>query len=164
MVSRTKRSVDEANSRSSIVEAGKWTCKSSDVGIKRPHWHTLMFEGEVRIDMRHVRLKDVKKRFCSGQRQSTGRSGWSQLWPCCERRRWESGLKRSKRCQKSSSGRRVGAAKKCFDIGWSDKSECQACQGTEKHKLYHCAEWYEVRRKIPKAFRKWEQKAKTSKK
>ena len=28
---RTKRSVDEANSRSSVVEAGERTCRSSDV-------------------------------------------------------------------------------------------------------------------------------------
>ena len=54
-----------------------------------------------------------------------------------------------------------------FDTGWSDKSKCQAChkeKGTEKHRLYHCPEWYDVRRQIPGAFRKWEQKAKTSKK
>ena len=52
--------------------------------------------------------------------------------------------------------------KRLFDIGWSDGSECQAChkeEGTEKHRLYHCPEWYEVRWEIPEAFRKWEQKA-----
>ena len=31
IVSRTKRSVDEANSRSSDVETGERTCRSSDV-------------------------------------------------------------------------------------------------------------------------------------
>ena len=54
-----------------------------------------------------------------------------------------------------------------FDIGWSDESECEAChkeEGTEKHRLYRCREWYEARREIPEAFRKWEQKARTSKK
>ena len=54
-----------------------------------------------------------------------------------------------------------------FDIGWSDESECQAChkvEGTEKHRLCQCSEWYETRREIPESFRKWEQKAKTSKK
>ena len=57
-------------------------------------------------------------------------------------------------------------AKRLFDIGWSDVSQCQACQreeGTEKHRLYHCPEWHAARRGIPEAFRKWEQKAKTSK-
>ena len=38
-----------------------------------------------------------------------------------------------------------------FDTGWSDESECQACH---KEKLYHCPEWYEVRREIPEAFQK----------
>ena len=53
-----------------------------------------------------------------------------------------------------------------FDTGWSDESECQAChqeEGTEKHWLYFCPEWYEVRREIPQASKKWEQEAKTSK-
>ena len=54
-----------------------------------------------------------------------------------------------------------------FDIGWSNESPCQAChkaEGTEKHRLYHCPEWHEIRRKIPEALSKWEQKARTSKK
>ena len=56
--------------------------------------------------------------------------------------------------------------KRLFDVGWSDESKCQACcmeEGTEKHRLYHSPEWYEVRREIPKVFRKLEQKARTSK-
>ena len=56
--------------------------------------------------------------------------------------------------------------KKLFDIGLSDESACQAChkeKGTEKQRLYHCPEWYEVRREIPEAFRKWEQKPKLQK-
>ena len=47
--------------------------------------------------------------------------------------------------------------KKLFDIGWSDESRWQAChkeEGTEKHRLYHCPEWYEVRREIPEGFQK----------
>ena len=54
------------------------------------------------------------------------------------------------------------AQKKLFDNGWSDESECEACHkedGTEKHRLYHCPEGYEVRREIPEAFTKWEQKS-----
>ena len=54
--------------------------------------------------------------------------------------------------------------------GWTQKrlfdvSQCQACQneeGTEKHMLYHCPERNEVRREISEAFRKWEQKVRTS--
>ena len=57
--------------------------------------------------------------------------------------------------------------KRLFDIGWSDESECQACheeKGTEKHRLYHCPEWHQIIMEIPEAFRKWEQKARTSNK
>ena len=55
--------------------------------------------------------------------------------------------------------------KRLFDVGWSDISQCQACQreeGTEKHRLYHCPEWYEVRREIPEAFRKLQQQTRIS--
>ena len=57
-------------------------------------------------------------------------------------------------------------AKQTFDVDWSDISQCQACQieeDTEKPRLYHCRELYEVRREIPEVFRKLEQKARTSK-
>ena len=56
--------------------------------------------------------------------------------------------------------------KRLFDIGWSDVSQCQAChleEGTEKHRLYPCPEWHEIRREIPESFRRWEQKARTTK-
>ena len=56
--------------------------------------------------------------------------------------------------------------KRLFDVGRSDVSRCQACQieeGTEKQRLYHCSEWYEVRREIPEAFRRLKHKARTSK-
>ena len=54
-----------------------------------------------------------------------------------------------------------------FDTDWSDTSQCQACkkeEGTGKHRLDHCPEWYEVRRESPEVFRKLEQKARTPKK
>ena len=53
--------------------------------------------------------------------------------------------------------------KRLFDIRWSDESECQAChkaEGTEKHRLHFCPEWYEVRREIPEAFRNGSRKQK----
>ena len=37
-------------------------------------------------------------------------------------------------------------------------------EGTEMDRLYHCPEWHAVRRDVPEGFRKWEQKARTSKK
>ena len=36
-------------------------CETRDLGVKWPHWHTVIFESEVRIDMRNVCPKDVKK-------------------------------------------------------------------------------------------------------
>ena len=54
-----------------------------------------------------------------------------------------------------------GVQKRLLDTGWSDSSECQAChkeEGAEKQRLYHCPKWYELRRWMPEAFRKWEQK------
>ena len=39
--------------------------------------------------------------------------------------------------------------KKLFDIGWSDKCECETChkeEGTDKRRLHHCPDWHEVRR------------------
>ena len=36
-------------------------CETRALGIKWPHWHTLTFEGDRKIDMRYVFPKDVKK-------------------------------------------------------------------------------------------------------
>ena len=41
--------------------AGAVMCETRDLGIKWPHWHTMMFEGEVRTDMRYVGPEDVRK-------------------------------------------------------------------------------------------------------
>ena len=37
-------------------------------------------------------------------------------------------------------------------------------EGAERHRLYHCPNWNEVRRRIPEAFRKLKQKGRTTKK
>ena len=64
MESRTKRSLDEADSRGSDAEAGRRPaqavmCETRDLGIKWPCWHTLVFDDEIKIDMRFVCPKDV---------------------------------------------------------------------------------------------------------
>ena len=38
-------------------------CETRDLAIKWPHWHTLMFSDETRIDMRFVCPRDVKKKL-----------------------------------------------------------------------------------------------------
>ena len=66
MESRPKRSLDEADPRSSDVEAaeraaGAVMCENRDLGMKWPYWHTLVFSNEITIEMRHVCPKDVRK-------------------------------------------------------------------------------------------------------
>ena len=56
----------------------------------------------------------------------------------------------------------VGRKRDCSILIGSDTSQCQACkkvEGTEKHRLYHCPEWYEVRREIPEVFRRLEKRS-----
>ena len=36
-------------------------CENRDLGIKWPQWHTLLFEGQVVVDMRMVCSQDVRK-------------------------------------------------------------------------------------------------------
>ena len=55
--------------------------------------------------------------------------------------------------------------KRLYDIGWSDEKMCKGSdkeEGTEKHRLYHCPSWREVRNQIPGELENWEQRAGTS--
>ena len=141
----------------------------------------MIFEGDRNIDMRYVCPKDVKKMLLQQARTVY----WKKWAAKHEYEELKEGiwlepalaLLRKKTKEEWTEKHRNVARKlvleggwvqqRLFDIGWSDESECQAChkeKGTEKHRLYHCPEWHEIRRGIPEAFRKWEQKAKTSKK
>ena len=40
--------------------AGAVLCETRDLDIESPHWHTLLFEGQVVVDMRVVCPQDVK--------------------------------------------------------------------------------------------------------
>ena len=45
--------------------------------------------------------------------------------------------------------------KMLYDIGFSDEKKCQGCnkeEGTEKHRLYYCPCWKEIRGQIPEEF------------
>ena len=55
--------------------AGAVMCVTRDLGIKWPHWNTLIFSDETRIDKRFVCPRDVKKMLVQGPVQSSGRSG-----------------------------------------------------------------------------------------
>ena len=41
--------------------AGAVMCETRDLGIMWPQWHTLLFEGQVAVDMSAVSPQDVKK-------------------------------------------------------------------------------------------------------
>ena len=77
--------------------AGAVICETHDLGFKWPHWHTLVFSDETRIDMPN---RCEKRCWCKGPVQSTGKSvqqstsmksgrrehGSNQLWLSCERK------------------------------------------------------------------------------
>ena len=149
--------------------AGAVVCETCDLGTNWPHWHTLIFEGQTGVDMRYVCPKGTKKMHLK-QTRSAAKHEHEELKEALA-------LLRKKTKEEWTETHRNVARKlvleggcvqqRLFDTGWSDKSKCQAChkeEGTEKHRLYHCADWKEVRREIPGAFRKCEQKGRTSKK
>ena len=42
--------------------------------------------------------------------------------------------------------------KRLYDIGWWNEQQCRGChkeEGTDKHRLYHCPCWNEIRSQIP---------------
>ena len=55
--------------------AGAVMCETSNLGIKWSQWHTLMFEGQVRVDMRYVCPKDVKKMLLRHEARERGIGG-----------------------------------------------------------------------------------------
>ena len=123
--------------------AGAVMCETRDLGIKWPHWHTLIFEGDRRIDMRSVCPKDVKKMLLQ-QARSLYWKKWVAKHECTELMEgmW---LERKKTNEEWTEKHRNVARKlileggrvqrRPLDIGGSDESKCQACrkeEGTEK--------------------------------
>ena len=51
-------------------------CETRDLGINWPPWHTLIFEGQVSVDMRYICPKDVKKMLFK-QARSAYRKKWA---------------------------------------------------------------------------------------
>ena len=69
--------------------------------------------------------------------------------------------------QGSWSWKEDGCRKDCSMLDGRTKSKCEGCHkedGTERHGLFHCPSWSEVRHRIPEDFRKCEQKLRTSQK
>ena len=138
-------------------QAGAVMCETRDLGTKWPHWHTLIFEGYVRIDMRDACPKDVKmmllqqvrsvywKRWTAKHEFEELKEGiWLEFALALLRKKTKGGWTEKHRNVARKLVLEGGwVQKKLFDAGWSVESECQAChkeEGTEKHRLYHCPE------------------------
>ena len=165
---RAERSLDVADSRDSNVETAERACR--------------IFSGKITIDMRFVCPKDVRTDAGTDGSFSTMEEVGSKARVRGVERGSMAGTRASSPASKkvkenwTEKHRNVArkiflrggwTQKRLFDVDWSDISQCQACQkeeGTEKHRLYHSPQWYEVRRDVPEVFRKLEQKARTSKK
>ena len=125
---RAKRSLDDADSRGSNVEASESMCETRDLGMKWPQWHTLIFSNDTKIDMRCVYVcpKDVQKMLVQRARsvywknwaakheyeESKREHGSNQGWLSCARKR---GLKSIAVWPGRSSWKEVGR-KKGFSI------------------------------------------------
>ena len=155
-------------------------CETRDLGIKWPQWQTLLFERQVAVDMRVVCPQDVKKILLKHARMVHGKR-WAAKQECEEltERVWREPIQALLRRKTNAAWtdkhcnvmRKLvveggWAQKRLYDIYWSDEKKCRGCnkeEGTEKHRLYHCPSWRELRNQIQEGFGKWEQRAKTSK-
>ena len=152
-----------------------------DLGIKWSCWQTLIFSNEITIDMRYVCPKDVKKMLVQRApsvfwKKWAAKHEYEELKEGAWLEPGQTLLRKKVKENWTEKHRKVArkifldgglTQKRLFEIGWSDVSQCQACQmeeGAENHWLYHCSEWHAVKREIPEAFRKWWQEAKMSKK
>ena len=115
------------------------------LGLRWPHWHTLIFEGEIRVDMRYVCPKDDEKTL---QRART--VCWKKWAAMHEIEQMKEGawlepalglLREKTKGDWTGKHRNVArklvleggwVQKKFFDIGCSDESECQACHKEEE--------------------------------
>ena len=119
-----------------------------------PHWHTLILEGEVRVD-RFVCPKDVKKMLLQRARtvywkkwaakhdyEELKEGIWLEPALALLRKRTKGDWTEKHRNVARKLVLEGGwVQQRLFDTGWSDKSECQACHqeiGTEQHRLHHC--------------------------
>ena len=151
------------------------------MGIKWPQWHTFFFERQGRVDMRLVCPEDMKKMLRKQARPPCWKK-WAAKHQYEELKEgvWfvptEAMLRKKMDDEWTDKHRNVlkkllveggWVQKRLFDIGWSNEDKCQRCnkeEGTEKHRLYQCPCWKEVRSQMPEELRKSEQRARTSKK
>ena len=62
--------------------AGAVMCETRYLEIKWPHWHTLIFEGDRRVDMRLFVRRMWRRCSCNRQNQSVHRKKWGAKHEC----------------------------------------------------------------------------------
>ena len=155
-------------------------CETRDLGIKWSCWHTLVFSNEITIDMRYVCPKDVKKMLVQSARSVHWKT-WAAKHEYAELKEgaWlepglpflrinvkENGTAKASQCgQEDLFGRRLDGKEtiRYWLVG------CQSMSSLPDGGRHREAGFTSVRNgtqegEIPEAFRKWEQKAKMSKK
>ena len=133
--------------------AGAVLCETRDWGIKWPQRHTLIFEGQVKVDMRFVCPKDVKKMLMKRQRKWAAKHEYEELkediWlepalPLLQRKTKDEWTDKHRHVARKLVLEGGWVQKRLFDIGWSNESKCQAYhkeEGTKKPSLCHCPGW-----------------------
>ena len=119
-------------------------CETRDLGIRWPHWHTLVVNDETRIDMRCVCPKTFER--CWVQRvRSVYWTTWAAKHDQEELKEGPAQALLRKKAKGDWTEKHRNVARKFFleagwtqNMGWSDVSQCQACQmeeGTEANSL-----------------------------
>ena len=120
---------------------------------------------------------DVKKMLVQKARSTIGRSGpqstnmksgrrehgSNPLWLFCDRN-WSEKHRNVARMIFLEG--KVGRKRDCSKLAGRmqvNVTPARWRKAQKKHKLYHCPEWHEIRREISETFRKWDHKARTSK-
>ena len=128
--------------------AGAVMCETRDLGIKWPHWHTLVFEGDRRIDMRYVCPKDVKKMLVQQGRTICWKK-WAakheyeefkeDIWlepalALLREKTKEDWTEKHQHVARKLVLEGGWLQKKLFDIGWSDESEMSSLSQGERYR------------------------------
>ena len=112
-------------------------CETRDLGFKWPHWHTLIFNDEIRIDLRFVCPRDVKndaarsvywKKWAAKHEHEELKEGaWLEPGLALLRKKVkETWTEKHRNVARKIFLERGWTQKRLFDIGWSDVSQCQS--------------------------------------
>ena len=128
-----------------------YVCETRELSIMWPQWHTRMFEGQEKVDMRVVCPQDVKNMLLQ-QAKTTYWRRWAAQHECEELKKgvWldpsRALLQRKTEEEWTEKHRNVmrklvveggWVQKRLYHIGWSDEKKCRGCnneEGTEKHR------------------------------